>query len=81
MDISRTCFACLVAAFVGQHCPMHALLQDLPLKLRAPCENFCPATGGHLGCSGPKLQIEFENEFPGPLGPGGPKVQNGVEKE
>ena len=36
---------------------------------------------GHLGLRGRKLQIEFENEFPGPLGPGPKKVQNGVEKE
>ena len=36
---------------------------------------------GHLGPSGRKLQIEFENGFPGPFGPGAQKVQNGVEKE
>ena len=36
---------------------------------------------GHLGPSGRKLQIEFENGFPGPPGPGAQKVQNGVEKE
>ena len=35
---------------------------------------------GHLGLSGPKLQIESENEFPCPFGCGAPKVQNGVEK-
>ena len=28
---------------------------------------------GHLGPSGPKLQIEFGNGFPGPFGPGPPK--------
>ena len=36
---------------------------------------------GHLGPSGRKLQIEFENGFLGPFGPGAQKVQNGVEKE
>ena len=36
---------------------------------------------GHLGLSGRKLQIEFENGFPGPFGPRAQKVQNGVEKE
>ena len=36
---------------------------------------------GHLGPSGPKLEKESENEFPGPLGPGAQKVENGVEKE
>ena len=30
---------------------------------------------GHLGPSGPKLQTEFENGFPGPLGPGVQKAQ------
>ena len=35
---------------------------------------------GHLGPLGRKLQIEFENGFPGPFGPGAPKVQNRVEK-
>ena len=40
-----------------------------------------PCYRGHLGPSGRKLQIEFENGFPGPLGPGAQKVQNGVEKE
>ena len=34
-----------------------------------------------MGPSGPKLQRESENEFPGPLGPKVQKVQNGVEKE
>ena len=33
------------------------------------CETFARYRG-HLGTSGPKLQIESENEFPGPLGPG-----------
>ena len=36
---------------------------------------------GHLGPSGQKLQIEFENGLPGPPGPGAQKVQNGVERE
>ena len=39
-----------------------------------------PATGV-LRASGRKLQIEFENGFLGPPGPGAQKVQNGVEKE
>ena len=34
-----------------------------------------------MGPSGPKLEKESENEFPGPLGPGAQKVENGVEKE
>ena len=36
---------------------------------------------GHFGPSGPKLQKESENEFPGPLGPGAPKVRNGGNKK
>ena len=36
---------------------------------------------GHLDPSDRELQIEFENGFPGPFGPGAQKVQNGVEKE
>ena len=35
----------------------------------------------HFGPSGPKLEKESENGFPGPLGPGAQKVQNGVEIE
>ena len=35
---------------------------------------------GHLGPSGPKLQIESENEFPGLSASGSKEVQNGVEK-
>ena len=36
---------------------------------------------GSFGPSGPKLEKESENEFPGPLGQGAQKVVNGVEKE
>ena len=43
--------------------------------------NPWPCYRGHLGFSGRKLQIEFENGFPGPPSPGAQKVQNGVEKE
>ena len=38
-----------------------------------------PATGVIWAPSGRKLQIESENGFPGPPGPGAQKVQNGVE--
>ena len=34
-----------------------------------------PCYRGHLGPSGRKLQIEFEIQFPGPLGPGAPNVR------
>ena len=44
------------------------------------CENFCPLQGS-FGPSGPKVGKKSENEFPGPLGPGAQKVENGVEKE
>ena len=36
---------------------------------------------GHVGPSGPKLQIKTENEFPGPLASGSKKVQKRVENE
>ena len=40
-----------------------------------------PCYRGHLGPSGPKLEKESENKFPGPLGAGAQKVESGVEKE
>ena len=43
--------------------------------------NPWPCYRGHLGLSGRKLQIEFENGFPGPPGPGAQKVRKIVEKE
>ena len=36
---------------------------------------------GHLGPSGRKLQIEFENEFPGPFGPGPKKSKTESKKK
>ena len=46
-----------------------------------------PKPNANLGCEtfallhGSKLEKESENEFPGPLGPGAQKVENGVQKE
>ena len=36
---------------------------------------------GHFGPEGPKVAEKIRNDFPGPLGTKGPKVQNGDEKE
>ena len=36
--------------------------------------------GGFLSSNLGWDSLDSENEFPGPLGPGAPKVQNGVEK-
>ena len=40
-----------------------------------------PATGVIWALRAQKLQIESENEFPGPLGSGAQKVETGGEKE
>ena len=43
------------------------------------CKNFARYRG-HLGPSGRKLQIEFENGLPGPLGPGPKKSKTESKK-
>ena len=56
------------------------------------CVGECPQSLGlgklfarhrdHLGpAAAESWKFESEHEFPGPLGPGAPKVENGVEKE
>ena len=42
--------------------------------------NPWPCYRGHLGLSGRKLQIEFENGFPGPPGPGAQKCKTESKK-
>ena len=55
--------------------------RDNPVKILFTFGNPWPCYRGHLGLSGRKVQVEFENGFPGPLGLAAQKVQNGVGKE
>ena len=70
---------------LGEH---RGLLVSVPLALRGGVQSLQTSIAktfarfrGHLGPPGRKLEIESENEFPGPLGPRAQKVEKRVEKE